>query len=125
MCLTCGCNLPMNDHGDKRNITLGDFVQAANAAKITLMQAMINAVKCLTLLLVHAISPELGTEPQTAANDSPSAKLIEENPEAVEGKSMGVLEPTNVLGTAQPAYSDAPTDVDNVKQQSSSDTTTN
>lgn len=44
MCLTCGCHLPLTDHGDARNITHQDLVAAAEAADITPDRAVANLV---------------------------------------------------------------------------------
>lgn len=44
MCLTCGCNLPLTDHGDGRNITHQDLLAAAEAADITPDRAAANLV---------------------------------------------------------------------------------
>lgn len=35
MCISCGCNHPADNHGDKRNITLQDIDAAAQAAGTT------------------------------------------------------------------------------------------
>ena len=35
MCLSCGCGRPDDDHGDSRNITMGDLKRAAEAAGTT------------------------------------------------------------------------------------------
>lgn len=43
-CLTCGCHHPDQDHGDHRNITAADLADAAEAAGITVEQAMANLV---------------------------------------------------------------------------------
>ena len=34
MCLSCGCNEPDNDHGDKRNITMSSLEAAAKAGEV-------------------------------------------------------------------------------------------
>lgn len=36
MCVSCGCGLPHDDHGDSRNITIEDLQAAADAANETL-----------------------------------------------------------------------------------------
>lgn len=46
MCMNCGCGQPNNDHGDRRNITMNDLDQAAQAAGITREQAMQNMMDC-------------------------------------------------------------------------------
>jgi hypothetical protein len=38
MCVSCGCGVSDDDHGDARNITLSDLRAAASAAQITMMQ---------------------------------------------------------------------------------------
>jgi hypothetical protein len=42
MCMTCGCALPKDDHGDPRNITEQSLNQAAQAAGISPQQAVQN-----------------------------------------------------------------------------------
>jgi len=42
MCLSCGCHLPLDNHGDPRHITLGDLVDASQAAGVTVWQAAKN-----------------------------------------------------------------------------------
>lgn len=44
MCLSCGCDESPNSHGDPRHITLADLSAAADAAGITLDQAVQNIV---------------------------------------------------------------------------------
>ena len=38
MCVSCGCGVPNNDHGDSRNITLKDLRAAAQAAQINMLE---------------------------------------------------------------------------------------
>lgn len=42
MCLTCGCGVPNDDHGDDRNITYDDLLTAAEAAEIEVDEAARN-----------------------------------------------------------------------------------
>jgi hypothetical protein len=42
MCVTCGCGTPEDKHGDDRNITLSELQAAADAAGITLDEAVAN-----------------------------------------------------------------------------------
>jgi hypothetical protein len=42
MCLTCGCGDLFNDHGNPRNITMQQLQDAANAASITVPEALRN-----------------------------------------------------------------------------------
>lgn len=42
MCMSCGCGQVNNDHGDPRNITLGDMRSAAQAANIDVQTAARN-----------------------------------------------------------------------------------
>ncbi len=42
MCLTCGCGEPDNDHGDPAHITYEDLKAAADAAEISLDEAVGN-----------------------------------------------------------------------------------
>ena len=47
MCLTCGCGLPNDDHGDPANITYDDFKKAAGAAEISTDEALKNLQETL------------------------------------------------------------------------------
>jgi hypothetical protein len=42
MCLTCGCGVPNDDHGDERHITMEDLKTAAEAAEISVDEAVRN-----------------------------------------------------------------------------------
>ena len=42
MCLTCGCGVLNDDHGDERHITLDDLKSAAEAAEIPVDEAVRN-----------------------------------------------------------------------------------
>lgn len=42
MCLRCGCQLPDDDHGDKRNIVMRQIVDPATAEKAPVEQIMKN-----------------------------------------------------------------------------------
>lgn len=42
MCVTCGCGIPEDNHGDERNITLSELQAAAEAVGITLEEAVDN-----------------------------------------------------------------------------------
>lgn len=42
MCLTCGCGEPHDDHGDAANITYEELKKAADAAEISLDDAVKN-----------------------------------------------------------------------------------
>ena len=42
MCMSCGCGKPNDNHGDSRNITQHDLNDAAEAAGISLAQAVLN-----------------------------------------------------------------------------------
>jgi hypothetical protein len=42
MCVSCGCNVPNDDHGDERNITLNDLQEAGQAAGIPLDDVLRN-----------------------------------------------------------------------------------
>lgn len=42
MCMTCGCGLPHDDHGDKRHITYEQLREAAEAAGISPEEAAEN-----------------------------------------------------------------------------------
>lgn len=42
MCVSCGCGIAEEDHGDERNITLRDLEEAANAADLTVAEVATN-----------------------------------------------------------------------------------
>lgn len=42
MCLTCGCGEPNADHGDPAHITYDDLKRAADAAEISVDEAVAN-----------------------------------------------------------------------------------
>ena len=42
MCLTCGCGQPNADHGDPAHITYDDLKKSADAAEITVDEAVQN-----------------------------------------------------------------------------------
>jgi len=50
MCLTCGCGVPNDDHGDPAHITFEDLKRAADAAEISVEEAVVN----LTQAVQHA-----------------------------------------------------------------------
>ena len=35
MCVSCGCNRPNDDHGDRRHITMQQIEEAAQAASVS------------------------------------------------------------------------------------------
>jgi hypothetical protein len=45
MCLSCGCGMPNDDHGDPRNITMDDLKAAADAVGIEAEDAVANIVE--------------------------------------------------------------------------------
>lgn len=45
MCVTCGCGIPEDKHGDDRNITLSEVQAAAEAAEISIDDAVANLNK--------------------------------------------------------------------------------
>ena len=42
MCVSCGCGVGHDDHGDPRHLTLEDLEQAAEAANLTVDQVVQN-----------------------------------------------------------------------------------
>jgi hypothetical protein len=42
MCLTCGCGIPNDDHGDSRHIIMDELKAAAEAAEISVDEAASN-----------------------------------------------------------------------------------
>ena len=42
MCMTCGCGEPHEDHGDPANITYEDLKKAADAAQVSVQEAVEN-----------------------------------------------------------------------------------
>ncbi len=49
MCISCGCGVPDEKHGDDRNITLSELKEAAAAARIGMFQLAGNLQQGLTL----------------------------------------------------------------------------
>jgi hypothetical protein len=49
MCISCGCGIPEDSHGDERNITLSDLRAAAEAARISMFQLAGNLQQGLTV----------------------------------------------------------------------------
>ena len=47
MCLTCGCGLPHEDHGDPANITYEDLKKAADSAEVSVDDAVKNLQEAL------------------------------------------------------------------------------
>jgi len=45
MCLTCGCMLPHDDHGNPDYLTIEDLERSAQADDMTLDEAIANLVK--------------------------------------------------------------------------------
>lgn len=45
MCLTCGCMLPHDDHGNPDYLTIEDLEKSARADDMTLDEAVANLVK--------------------------------------------------------------------------------
>ena len=64
MCLSCGCQIPADDHGDPRNITLATLAAAADAAGITLTQAAENILASVYTALAAPETITKDTEPQ-------------------------------------------------------------
>lgn len=48
MCLSCGCNVPDDAHGEKRYITMQHLVDAASADNATVEQTWQNMVNSMT-----------------------------------------------------------------------------
>lgn len=46
MCMSCGCGVPNDNHGDERNITQDDLDRAAQAANVSREQAADNIMSC-------------------------------------------------------------------------------
>ncbi len=47
MCLSCGCMMPDDDHGDERYIVMQDLVDAAQADSATVEQIWRNIVETM------------------------------------------------------------------------------
>jgi hypothetical protein len=60
MCLSCGCWLPVQTHGDPASLVLPDLLAAADAAGISAGQAAWNIPRTLTLSTSPAWPPVLG-----------------------------------------------------------------
>ena len=50
MCLSCGCMMPDDNHGDERYIVMQDIVQAAEADQATVEQTWKNIVETMQQL---------------------------------------------------------------------------
>lgn len=46
MCMSCGCGMPNDNHGDERDITQDDLDRAAAAADISREQSGENIMSC-------------------------------------------------------------------------------
>ncbi len=55
MCLSCGCGIPDDDHGDPRNITKDDLKAAANAAGIEVEDVVVNLEDTLNEDFIEAL----------------------------------------------------------------------
>lgn len=42
MCMSCGCKMPNEDHGDQRNITMNELEDAARASNISVDEVVRN-----------------------------------------------------------------------------------
>jgi len=69
MCMTCGCALPKDDHGDPRNITEQDLYQAAQAAAIRPEQAAQNFMNACQQLEFNPAASQ--TQPSRQRGDLP------------------------------------------------------
>ena len=49
MCLTCGCGLPHDDHGNPEYITIEDLEKAARADDMPLDEAVMNLVETVDI----------------------------------------------------------------------------
>lgn len=49
MCLTCGCMLPHDDHGNPDYLTIDDLEKSAKADDMTLDEAVSNLVKTVEI----------------------------------------------------------------------------
>ncbi|MEO8456668.1 MAG: hypothetical protein ABI559_02535 [Chloroflexota bacterium] len=45
MCLSCGCDAPEDDHGDKRNITTKSLEEAAQAGDVGSTQEVVKNIQ--------------------------------------------------------------------------------
>ena len=63
MCLSCGCQMPDNDHGDERNITMADLAAAAAAAGLPAGEAASNIADYMRI----QGTPAAGLNPVTTA----------------------------------------------------------
>ncbi len=72
MCMTCGCTLPNDDHGDPRNITAQRLNEAAQAAGISPDQAAQNFMNACQQLEFNPAASH--TEPTRKRGDLPPAE---------------------------------------------------
>lgn len=49
MCLTCGCGLPHDDHGNAEYITIDDLEKAARADDMPLDEAVMNIAETVEI----------------------------------------------------------------------------
>jgi hypothetical protein len=71
ICCSCGCSEPVNSHNDERSITLADISAAADAAGITLDQAVQNIVATVVGLCDPAPAPAVELLDVAKAGDEP------------------------------------------------------
>jgi 8-oxo-dGTP pyrophosphatase MutT (NUDIX family) len=84
-CLTCGCDLPAESHGDHRHITMQDINDAADAAGITPAQAWHN-LRAATPAAVTGGPPEIVKVDEGEAGDFKARHLIRWFNEGADGK---------------------------------------
>lgn len=68
MCMSCGCGMPTDSHGDERNITQDDLDRAAQAANISRDQAAQNIMDCC-----RPMGADQGAQSQASAAQGASA----------------------------------------------------
>ena len=73
MCLSCGCGVADDDHGDPRNITLADLRSAAEAANITMLQLSVNLDQGITIQTPE--EEELARDVESMNHPLPSGQL--------------------------------------------------
>lgn len=50
MCITCGCKIPDENHGDERNITIKHLQDAGKAQNISIVKVIGNILKTLPVI---------------------------------------------------------------------------
>lgn len=61
MCLSCGCRMPDERHGDERYIVMQDIVDAASADKATVEQTWVNLQETMAQVMSGKLKSQAWT----------------------------------------------------------------